>query len=101
MSGAGAVGGGVSSYKVPFQITHQDIDDPSAIGTIVANYYTFEAEAVVGIRKYTKNCPYLSAPIYIMTDSPNSIYGEYPPPQLPSVVGGNKGFSIIGNPLRN
>lgn len=60
------MGGATNSYKVAVKITPDEVEDPSTIGTIVANYYTFEAEAVVGMRKFTRNCPCLSAHIWVM-----------------------------------
>lgn len=58
-----------NSYDIAFEIPINLITDSTAIGTIVANYYTVELTALTG-GCFSSNEPYVNSPLYIIAQEP-------------------------------
>lgn len=77
----GVQSNGTNAYALPIVIQPEDIEAPSAIGTIVANYYTLEVTArVPGFGLCNLDEPYVSSPIYIMSSAQQPLYPPTQPP---------------------
>lgn len=77
----GAMPNGTNAYALPFAIEPMEVDAPTAIGTIVANFYTIEVTArAPGMAICNLDEPYVSSPIYIMSGAQQPLYAPPPAP---------------------